>query len=390
MEKVKCDNCGEYFLEEDLTETGDGYLVCEDCLDNDYFYCDGCAEYYHNDVAIDTQDGAVCENCVEYYYIRCEHCGEYVYNNNTYTTDDDYTLCSYCYENETNYCEGCECTYYDREGEYCEEREEWLCNDCYEEHCNALIKDYYYKPDPVFKGKGKWYYGIELEIGKIKENKYELAEELLNEFEGLVYLKEDGSLDNGFEIVTHPLTLEYLYNSKLFEKIEEIFRGRARAFNRGGMHIHISRSAFKNDKEFKKFFYFINKHKKFTSFIAQRESDRWAKYKVCRTKWKNLRERKDQDYNLGENRYCAINLENIHTVEVRVFNANIIAQRNYKNVEFTDALIKYIKKGYGVENPKNFVKWVMKFKTKYSHLREFFSQRANSLQETLQETTETF
>ena len=67
-----------------------------------------------------------------------------------------------------------------------------------------------YKPDPIFYGKGPRYLGAELEIdgaGECSEN----AQEILNLANGdweLIYCKHDGSLDDGFEVVTHPMTLK--------------------------------------------------------------------------------------------------------------------------------------------------------------------------------------
>ena len=270
-EKIKCVNCGEMFEENEMVEIEDG-MVCQDCCDNDYFYCEECGEYCHNNYAVETQDGWVCEHCVNNNYTRCDCCGEYCHNHYIYTTADNYELCQSCWENETYYCECCEENYYHEEGEWCEERDAWICNNCYDECCedNSLIKGYYYKPSPEFQGNGKWYYGIELEIGRINEDKYELAEKLQEEFD-FIYLKEDGSLENGFEIVTHPLSFNFIKDCGLFEKVEELFYKKAKAYNRGGMHIHISRSAFKNDRHLKKFMWFINNNKKFTEFIAQRK-----------------------------------------------------------------------------------------------------------------------
>jgi len=372
MEKLeRCQNCGAKVLQEEMVETTIG-LICSDC-ETEFTTCSHCGRIFPEKEAYEAESGIICMECYESFYSTCYNCG--IATTETMGTADGYLLCSHCYE-YTNICENCGERFFE------ELNEDNFCSYC-EEKLEEIINEYYYKPEPIFHGSGDWYYGVELEIGEIYKNKFSLAEKLLNEFEGLIYLKEDGSLNSGFEIVSHPLTLDYLYNSKLFEKIEENFRGKARAFNKGGMHIHVSREAFRNDKEFKKFFYFINEHKKFISFIAQRKSNHWAYLKKMPSEWKKLEEYKEQDYNRNTDRYTAVNLENIHTIEVRIFNANIIAARNYKNIEFIDALIHFVKAGYGVDNPKNFVNWIMKFKKKYKHLREFLKERENKLNEIL-------
>ena len=66
----------------------------------------------------------------------------------------------------------------------------------------------------MFHGKGLRHFGVELEIddgGTINSN----AEKLLtiaNANAENLYIKTDGSLDEGLELVTHPMTLEYHLN----------------------------------------------------------------------------------------------------------------------------------------------------------------------------------
>ena len=108
-------------------------------------------------------------------------------------------------------CEDCGEVYYYENGEY--------INDC----CIAIIAPitteivsclYSHKPKPIFFGNdtSDGYYGVELEIdnGNDREN----AAEDIQALGDHIYLKEDGSLSfAGFEIVTHPVTLDYHANS---------------------------------------------------------------------------------------------------------------------------------------------------------------------------------
>ncbi len=84
-----------------------------------------------------------------------------------------------------------------------------------------LIHDYGYKPYPVFYGKGNRFFGVELEIddgGKIYDNAKKILE-LANEVEENIYIKEDGSLSDGFEIVSYPMTLYYHKNNMNWQEI---------------------------------------------------------------------------------------------------------------------------------------------------------------------------
>ena len=84
------------------------------------------------------------------------------------------------------------------------------------------IQDYYYKPTPNFFGTGPRFFGVELEIDEAGENDHK-AWELLNiangEGEKRLYCKHDGSLSDGFELVTHPMTLYYHTEQMPWEKL---------------------------------------------------------------------------------------------------------------------------------------------------------------------------
>ena len=65
-----------------------------------------------------------------------------------------------------------------------------------------------YKPKPVFYGQVTRFFGVELEVDDGGED-CDYAEQLLSITGKRMYIKHDGSLDEGFEMVTHPMTLEY-------------------------------------------------------------------------------------------------------------------------------------------------------------------------------------
>ena len=96
--------------------------------------------------------------------------------------------------------------YYDEE----EDDDGPYCYDCYDRRRDRhVIKNYYYKPVPLFYGKGPRYFGVELEIdngGESDSNARAILERANVEGKEYAYVKHDGSLDDGFEIVTHPLS----------------------------------------------------------------------------------------------------------------------------------------------------------------------------------------
>lgn len=109
-----CEECNEYERTSNAAyRNGNEIYVCDECLDNYYTYCDACEEYHRDRDMTRTEEGYVyCENCVddnaiyiEYkdnYYesdncCECEQCGKYF-------LDDDI---NYDGENNAYYCDDC-------------------------------------------------------------------------------------------------------------------------------------------------------------------------------------------------------------------------------------------------------------------------------------------
>lgn len=123
---------------------------------------------------------------------------------------------------------------------------------CYSCHCKCnerTIHDYYFKPEPVFYGTGSRYFGVELEVDDAGENNNNAAKitAISNRLEEHIYIKHDGSLNEGFEIVTHPMTLDYHLTqmpwSEILNKAKELGYLSHQA-GTCGLHVHINRTAF--------------------------------------------------------------------------------------------------------------------------------------------------
>lgn len=170
-----CAHCGT--AEGELTEFN-GRLYCPDCLDDLTLVCNDCGSRFlrtHNHSEND--DFPVCPECYDRDYTRCVRCGRII--------DTDH--CWYPLDNDDPYCADC-----------CSTIE------------NSPIHDYYFKPYPIFYGDGPRYFGVELEIddGGECDSSAETLMDIANQSKTLAYCKHDGSLDDGFEIVTHPMSLD--------------------------------------------------------------------------------------------------------------------------------------------------------------------------------------
>ena len=177
-EKYTCDICHEEHDLSELTYFDESYL-CEACLRRETFICRDCGDRHWND---DSADGDLCQTCYDEDYVRCERCDAVIhYDDACYHEDEEYHDHPYC-------------------------------RDCFD--MDEIIHDYYYKPEPIFYGDGPRYLGVELELDDGGENEF-CASKLLdiaNAQKEHMYIKHDGSLDDGFECVTHPMTLDYHIN----------------------------------------------------------------------------------------------------------------------------------------------------------------------------------
>ena len=177
--------------------------------------------------------------------IYCSHCGTII-DNDDYVEWNDEIYCSYCIEHNTTVCDCCSCLIHN-DDTYRLDGEDY-CHECYDEECDKCfnIHDYSYKPEPVFYGDSRRYFGVELEIdGAGKDDDY--AEEFLeiaNIQKPHIYIKSDGSLDDGMELVSHPMTLEY---HKTIMNWEDIFKRAVRLGYRShqtstcGLHVYVNR-----------------------------------------------------------------------------------------------------------------------------------------------------
>ena len=115
--RVKCDCCNEYFDEDDLRsvygENGEALMVCMDCRDANYDYCESCHSYRPND-SMRTVDGErICDNCFEDYFEECVECGDSHRHSDMYFTNcssDGYEgyVCESCYCDNYGTCEVCD------------------------------------------------------------------------------------------------------------------------------------------------------------------------------------------------------------------------------------------------------------------------------------------
>jgi len=297
-----CDRCGKELQDHEICEF-DGKELCEDCLNSHTAVCIHCDERIWEEHNAGTISIPLCQHCYDAHYTSCEHCGTLLsYDDACYLDDnEDYPYCQSCYE---------------------------------EKFSKTMIKNYHFKPDPHFYGDDIRYFGVELEIDEGGENPCH-AEEILQVANAggkeYLYCKHDGSLDDGFEMVTHPMTLDFHMNSMPWEQIlDRAIRMKYRSHQTStcGLHIHVSRYAFgdterEQDECIARILYFFEKHwDELLKFSRRTRSqlNRWAaRYGYQEDPKEILSAAKDD----SATRYACVNLMNSETIEFRIFRGTL-------------------------------------------------------------------
>lgn len=316
-ESKVCSICGAVLTKDEAKEFQGNYY-CEECLESNTNICDECGDrYWSSDMR---NDGiiAICSSCYDDDYNSCTSCGRIVRSNDTYYEDDDDN--PYCYH-------------------------------CYQKLEENAIKSYNYKPTPIFYGVGGLFMGIELEVdkgGEIHENAQTLIDIAGSD---KLYCKHDGSIDDGFEMVSHPMTLEYHMKEmpwrEIFEKAIEMHY-RSHQTDTCGLHVHVNKSALgatyeEQEETISHIVYFVEK---FWAEIlklsrrTQRNIDRWAsRYGISTTAKDTYKNAK----NKGRGRYCAINIENYNTIEFRFYRGSLRFESFIAALQLTEEICKTAK-----------------------------------------------
>lgn len=320
-EKNICICCGCEIPEDEVYYINDE-PICQDCLNEECSICEHCGDVIWNDDSVHDEHTILCTDCFNNHYYRCYECGDIIHENEIYWHGNE---------------------------PYCEQ--------CYDNRCDDYINDYSYKPEPIFYNSSnnnyitynnQRYYGVELEIDK--GGKYdEYAENILyigNKSNEHIYIKSDSSLDDGFEIVSHPMTLEYHLNEMQWQEV--IYEAKALGYRSHdtstcGLHIHIGRNELGNtydqqEEIIAKIIYFIELHwNEMLKFSRRTQSNmnRWSARIGYETTSKKILHKAKETYN----RYVAVNLLNRSTVEIRMFRGTLKYNTFVATLQIVDKIV---------------------------------------------------
>lgn len=293
---------------------------------------------------------------------QCEHCDEWEYVGKTKAAYDNETICRYCADSHYRWSD-----YYNlyvHEDQYREARMPdggWAV--CHEDDENFMYDDdgdYWYhvdyvEPDPPVIGsyhssknhqrvivdewsklKHRWF-GVELEV-EMKNHEYSREEkakhlnEMINGGErgNKVFFENDGSLSNGFEIITQPMSLPAHHDMWQWLRDRDAVRGLLSHNTRTcGLHVHVNKDNLAQI-QIAKIVTFINdpKNESMIRAIARRYAEGYCK----------IKEKSISNAHLSTDRYEAVNITGRNTIEFRIFKGSLKYESVIAAIEFCNAL----------------------------------------------------
>lgn len=325
---IRLDEDTSYWRRQDIEEartTGNAQYFCPDC-DDEHTYCTDCRLYVERGNMMD----------IGWDEMRCESCY------------DNYTQCEYC-DSTYNMENGPECS----------------CEDEMQES-SRLIHDYSFRPDPVFHGMRpdvltndiKMFTtmreprrisvtGFELEMEADNCDLSEGAELATEIFGDSCYLKHDGSLSNGFEVVSHPMTKEYIQNVLPLARLRELSdMGMRSATTRTcGLHVHINKGFFEGRESslyrFMSMFYRNTEQWKTLAGRSRSTYAQWDDHEATQMLRYAKGLRSGERNQSNGDRYVALNLQNRATVELRFFKGTLNPKTIQARLEGVHAVAEY-------------------------------------------------
>lgn len=368
-----CSECHSHMSDAD-EGARHGIEGCDDCL----CACERCDAVCIRDETISVMRGAYgdfeswCAYCAEQYTASCEHC---------YETFPRVELqrnrginCLLCF--------GCAESQREREEEEAAEEDEG----------SGVIGDYHNRdrrlqtrpvPSSWTRQNGNRFIGVELEVEAGEGVRWRDVEstagdllESVNEYRApLLWAERDGSLSNGFELITQPMGLDR--QAELWTKV--LSRPSAsglRSHNTStcGLHVHISRAGL-SQLTIAKVIVFMNdiRNADLVAAIARRYDTGYSKQKTVRL---SKRATVDPD------RYVMVNTLPEHTIEFRVFRGSTKLETVLGCIEFANAVTSFCRDSAPSSlTTTQFVEWLNRPAnlSDSKHLRATLARRAPAM-----------
>ena len=351
---VACSDCGELIHPHDSHTEIEGKVLCNGCF-NDYAHCSGCGRWVVDNALtgnwwlVGDRDGRrnhrfLCNECTDYgnfdprttrgHYVQCYMCGDIVRREDGVENGGGAYMCSRCNHH--------------------------LNGDC--------IHSYHYRSDP---GYGMAFLGIEtrtfnplmgveLEVDKGGENTEKAMTIRRVIGQDKVVICHDGSLNNGFEIISCPASLKHHLNSLRWKE------GMLKALELGyrshdggscGLHVHIDRKYFETqdmEEVEAKFFISFRNNLEWLKVFSRRFSYAYCAIngyegsedgsmdtlgKITYPPEKVWVSKKKQNHD----RHSALNFKPEDTIEIRIFRGTLNYKTFIATLQFVQMWAKFVK-----------------------------------------------
>jgi hypothetical protein len=380
----KCDKCGECHPIASLVYDESNERVCNKCLELNYKICKHCEKIRDKDKFKTHLGEEYCCSCFGNKFAICSDCGKISerYKGDEYLYTDTKVLCPTCFLMNYSKCDFCGRT--EKKGSIVNGR----CLLC----STIDIFEYSTKPTPRFistphekNEKNNLFFGFELEVMDkgyrvMRDDQAKYVNSL-----GDIYCKYDGTVKDGFEIVSQPFTWDswkHGFNTKMKYLTRKLTKDGWRSYDTNccGMHVHINKNAF-TGLQIYKLMKLIYDNRPFTYAISQRKNEREL------DEWANCHKRTNRSYiytgyNKGRDsnydRRQAVNLTNSKTLEIRIFKGTLNYNSFSKNIEFCKAIYEFSGLCTAINDvlPINFVSYVVMNKNRFPNLFNFLIKKA--------------
>lgn len=297
----------------------------------DLIVCDDCGELEFGDESANVDGHLVCRTCIRNNYVYSHYLGEYIPDHRSVTALDS---------SGSEVCLDCD----DIPGDfhYDDDLEMYVHDD----YATQILRDYHdskHDQEPI---SDKWterfgrFMGVELEVEVGDGDRARIVERLNDAINGgevghRVFFERDGSLQNGFEVITQPMSLQKIRETFGFLNQRNLVGGlKSHDTTTCGLHIHVSRQGL-SSLQIAKMVCFVNDpdNKWMIEAVARRYS----------TGYCTIREKRMGTAHMSADRYEAINLTNRKTIEFRIFKGSLKYDAVVAAAEFVHALVEFTK-----------------------------------------------
>jgi len=327
----KCHICGDMHYISIYNIQNTEYYICDNCKwDGKIWHCHECGDYFFaQDLTFDANFSspmrAFCDTCIEEKEIeKCFDCGSYFQKSDMEIIDGEF-VCSMCAEN-----------------------------------CQIdIIHEASHQPEWKFYGNtNDRKFGVELEIEKkfsseeLDNSQVITANQTINENGDFTFFKVDSSLTNGYEIVSHPCSLEIHQNSILWQETMDLLIDQDFEIfpDTTGLHVHIDRNSFGSTIQEQELniaklliLFEVNIFKiiRFSGRVNQEKIKKYCKFYGISEDETNitlLEKAKKAD------RYYAVNIQNDDTIEIRIFSGMLDYNQFMASLEFCSLILDIVTK----------------------------------------------